>query len=237
MIQRMKLILLLAVICCTGSVYGQVTIGSNVPPAKAAVLEIKDQEANAATNVTATTGGLGLPRVELSSLTTLEPFIQTSDEAWNTSNKAATMTRHTGLMVYNLKENADFSKNIYVWDGTRWGLIGGDERYFYIPSFNIPLPAPSETEITFNLYNEYVRQFTKNASNPTFVTSNTSLTNIPSRATGTLYAVGELDYVVTYYDPNIIKDVSVTTAGELKYKVKSQATTPDSFLNVVFVIK
>lgn len=235
MIQRIKLILLLVVLCCAGSVYGQVTIGSDKLPAKAAILDIKDQDADGS-NVTATRGGLGLPRVELVSLTTLEPFIATTDTEW-TTNQAATMSAHAGLMVYNLEENSDLGKGVYVWNGSRWGQVGAGERYFYIPSFNIPLPAPSETELTFNLYNEYVRQFTDNTSNPTFVSSNSSLTKVPSKASGTLYEYDELDYVVTYYDSDILKDVSVTTDGELKYKVKSQATSVNSFLNVVFVVK
>lgn len=238
MIQRIRLILLLTIICFTGSVYGQVTIGSDVPASKAAVLEIKDQPADGS-NVTATRGGLGLPRVELEDVSTLEPFIAITDTEW-TTNQAATKSAHAGLMVYNLKEDSgeNLTKGVYVWNGERWGLIeDARERYFYIPSFNIPLPAPNGVELTFNLYQEYARQFTNNASNPTFVSSNASLNVIPSKGSGVLYTAAELDYVVTYYDPEVLKEVSVTTNGELKYKVKSQETTADSFLNVVFVIR
>lgn len=241
MLQKLKLIMLFAAVTCMMPVYGQVTVGSDVEPAKAALLDIKSQTADASTNVTSTKGGLGLPRVSLVSLTTLQPFIGTGDAEWNATNQAATKTAHAGLTVYNLNTAAPFRKDIYVWDGAQWGQIGSvvnPERYFYVPSFNIPLPDPSETtEYTFDMYAEYVRQFTKDTNNTTFVSSNASLTKIPSKAAGTLYAANELDYVITYYDTDIIKDVSVTTAGVLKYKVVSQATTPDSFLNVVFVIK
>ena len=229
--KRIKLGLLLAIMACTSSVYGQVTIGADVAPAKAALLEIKSQAADA-NNITSTKGGLGLPRVNLVSLTTLQPF----------SVPDAEKTLHGGLTVYNLSETAPFKKGVYVWDGAKWGQIGtgageaNAERYFYIPSFNIPLQAPSETERTFDLYKEYRKQFTK-SENPTFVTSNSSLTTVPSKAVGVVYDVTELDYVITYYDTDIIKDVSVTAAGILKYKVKSQQTGPGSFLNVVFVVK
>lgn len=240
MIQKMKLIMLLAAIIATGKVYGQVTVGADVEPAKAALLDIKSQAADAS-NVTSTKGGLGLPRVQLVSLTTLEPFIPTDDPAWSDAIKAATMSSHAGLTVYNLNTAAPFTKDVYVWDGAKWGQIGSGvnaERYFYIPSFNIPLRSVSTTiTYTFDLYAEYVRQFTKDSNNTTFVSSNSSLTKIPSKASGTLYAANELDYVITYYDTNIITDVSVTDAGVLNYKVLSQNTSKDSFMNVVFVVK
>ncbi|MDH6304829.1 hypothetical protein M2459_001565 [Parabacteroides sp. PF5-5] len=245
MIQKLKLVLLFVAVAGIGSAYGQVTVGSDAAPAKAALLEIKSQAADATTNVTSTKGGLGLPRVNLVSTTTLQPFIGTSDAEWNSSNQATTKAAHAGLMVYNLSTTDPFKKGVYVWDGSTWAQIGAGggsttaaEKYFYIPSFNIPLDAPSDDERTFNLYNEYVKQFTK-AGNSTFVSSNTATTfeTIPSKGTNTLYPASELDYVVTYYDTDILKDVSVTAAGELKYKVKSQITSPASFLNVVFVIK
>lgn len=235
MIQKIKLTILLVAVTGVGSVYGQVTVGADVEPAKAALLEVKSQAADASTNVTSTTGGLGLPRVSLVSATTMQPFIvsATADEK----------TAHTGLMVYNLNTTAPFSAGIYVWDGAKWIQVGagsGDanpEKYFYIPSHNIPLDEPGTTERTFDLYAEYARQFTKDANNTTFVTSNDLLTKVPSKATGTLYEADQLDYVVTYYDTNIISDVSVTDAGILKYKVVSRDTSPASFLNVVFVVK
>ncbi|MDH6306868.1 hypothetical protein M2459_003505 [Parabacteroides sp. PF5-5] len=242
MIQKLKLVLLLVAVAGIGSAYGQVTVGSDVAPAKAALLEIKSQAADATTNVTSTKGGLGLPRVNLVSTTTLQPFIGTSDTEWNSTNQAATKAAHAGLVVYNLTTTGDFKKGVYVWDGAKWAQIGaggGDataaEKYFYIPSFNIPLKAVGQTD-QINLYAEYVRQFTQ-TGNTTFVSSNASLTKIPSKAAGTLYTASELDYVVTYYDPNTIENVTVSTAGKLSYKVKSQITSPASFLNVVFVIK
>lgn len=235
MIQKFKLLLFFITVAGIGSVYGQVTIGADIAPAKAALLEIKSQAADGTTNVTSTTGGLGLPRVSLQSLTTLQPFIASATDTEK--------TQHAGLMVYNLNETAPFAKGVYVWDGSKWAQIGAGggtvanaEKYFYIPSFNIPLAAPGATTRTFNLYNEYVRQFTQ-SSNSTFKSSNASLTHIPSKAAGTLYAASELDYVVTYYDPAIISDVTVSAAGVLSYKVVSQITSPASFLNVVFVVK
>lgn len=249
MIQKMKLVLLFVVVASLGTAYGQVTVGSDVAPERAALLEIKDQAADA-DNVTAKTGGLGLPRVELADKTTLEPFIATGDAEWtNAATQATLKTKHAGLMVYNLYEspssvtesNKKFKPGVYVWNGTEWGTVGsgsgGEGRYFYIPSFNIPLATPSATELTFDLYAQYKAQFTQ-SGNTTFVSNNATLyTTVPSPETGTLYTASELDYIITYYDDTVIDVTGLTNDGKMTYKVVSQETSPASFLNVVFVVK
>lgn len=116
--KRAKLLMILLSVSMVYS-YGQITIGSGIPPAKGALLELKENEADSE-NVTAKTGGFGLPRVKLENVITLQPFIPTNSVDWNTSNIAATKKNHTGLMVYNLSETSGFVKGIYVWDGNRW---------------------------------------------------------------------------------------------------------------------
>lgn len=230
--------------------YSQVTVGSDNPPVKAALLEIKSEEiANPvsvtdATNITSRVGGLGLPRVMLKNKTTLEPFIPNNSD-W-TNNVGKVKEKHTGLMVYNIyvaKEDINnngsnpdtqFKQGVYVWDGAQWVIAGeGDiERYFYIPSFNIDLTKASP----FDLYGEYFRQFTR-SGNAQFVSSNSNLQRIPSPNNARLYERDELDYVITYYDTNVLSNVSVDNNGKMYYMVKTTDTTPASFLNVVFVIK
>jgi hypothetical protein len=231
-------------------VYSQVTVGSDNPSAKAALLEIKSEEtANPGsvtdvTNITSRIGGLGLPRVMLENKTTLEPFIPNNSD-W-TNNVGKVKEKHAGLMVYNIyvaKEdssndgsnpNTQFKQGLYVWDGTQWVFVGegANERYFYIPSFNIDLTKSSP----FDLYGEYSRQFTK-LGNSQFVSSNPNLQRIPSPNNTRLYERSELDYVITYYDTNVLGNVSVDNEGKMYYTVKTTNTTPESFLNVVFVIK
>lgn len=230
--------------------YTQVTIGSDNPPAKAALLEIKSEEtqnpasATDATNITSRTGGLGLPRVMLKNKTTLEPFIP-NDANW-TSNTGKVKEKHAGLMVYNIyvakddinndgsNPNTQFKQGIYVWDGNLWELVGEgeNEQYFYIPSFNIDLTKPSP----FDLYGEYSRQFTK-SGNSQFISSNSNIQRIPSPSSAKLYDRSELDYVITYYDTNVLSNVSVDNQGKMYYTVKTTDTTPESFLNVVFIVK
>ncbi|NDW09973.1 hypothetical protein [Dysgonomonas sp. 520] len=229
------------------SINAQVTVGSDNPAAKAALLEIKSEETTNptsvtdVTNVTSRTGGLGLPRVQLVNTGTLEPFIATTATEWSAGNKALTMIKHAGLMVYNLSLTNGFKQGIYVWDGAQWVIVKDDnsgasaERYFYIPSFNIGLGSVGATS-TVNLYEEYRKQFTK-AGNSTFVSNNASLNVVPSAGPGVLYTPDQLDYVVTYYDTDIFDTVSINNSGVMTYKVKSLNTTPGSYLNVVFVVK
>ncbi|MBK5721449.1 hypothetical protein JGH11_11250 [Dysgonomonas sp. Marseille-P4677] len=228
----------------------QVTVGSGVTPERAALLEIKSQEAlnpisvTDASNITSTRGGLGLPRVYLVNKTTLEPFIATNDADWENENTSKIKQKHAGLMVYNIyispPEEADYNKKfrqgIYIWDGEKWvHETKDDSRYFFIPSFNMTLTTIGAI-LTCDLYNEYVRQFTEE-NNSTFVSSNPEITTIPSPIDGKLYKRSELDYVITYYDENILEEVSVNENGVMTYKIKSLDTTPNSFVNVVFIVK
>lgn len=236
---------IILLIFITNSTNAQVTIGSGNPTAKGALLEIKSQEADA-NNITSEKGGLGLPRVKLTNRTTLEPFISTTDTEWVNATTTKIKEKHAGLVVYNLHEspasetNADkiLRKGVYIWDGSRWNTESlNQKRYFHLPSFNIPLSAIG-TGLVFDLYGEYERQFTKNAlANPTFVSSNSAITTVPSPLNGRLYTREELDYVITYYDDNILDEVKVLPNGTMTYDVISINTTPDSYMNVVFIVK
>lgn len=102
------------------ALFAQVTIGSGIPPEKAALLDMKTKEA--AVDGSATTdengGGLLLPRVELNNRTDLTPFITQggmSDDVYSTLKQ-----KHKGLIVYNLSTDNKFLPGIYYWDGQQW---------------------------------------------------------------------------------------------------------------------
>jgi hypothetical protein len=98
-----------------------VTIGSLDNPVKAALLDLKTKNPDA-DNVTvenSKSGGLVLPRVQLESKTTLEPFIPKDSEEWK-RKQDETKRLHVGMMVYNLKSGGVFSPGIYVWNGSEW---------------------------------------------------------------------------------------------------------------------
>lgn len=241
-----RAVLLLAFIFSVAShTRAQVTIGMGEPPVKGALLEIKSRDAlnpssvTDPANVTSASGGLGLPRVQLVNPATLEPFIQTADPEWNPANQALTKLTHAGLMVYNLTVSTPFQQGVYVWDGSKWAQTGTPApRWFYLPSFNLPLGSQVGDTLSFNLYSEYVRQFTHNTlDNPTFVSSNSALSTIPAPEDGSLYTAGELDYVITCYDESVLGDVSISADGVMTYTVKSLDAAPGSFMDVILVVR
>jgi hypothetical protein len=144
-----------------------------------------------------------------------------------------------GLTVYNVSSTAPFQPGVYVWDGEKWTVSGGggESKYFYLPTCIIPVTGTG-TQTPFNLYNEYASQFTNSGATDTWISSNASLTTVPSPENGSLYAASQLDYVITYYDRNVFENISINSAGLMSYSVKSNATiTAATFFNIVFIVK
>lgn len=219
------LLLVALLLGASGCLQAQVTIGSVNPPDKAKLLHLESS------------GGLGLPRVELVNTATLQPFIPLTDTEW-VSNQQATKEAHTGLMVYNLKEDADFGKGVYVWDGEKWLKAGEEDssrnRWFYMPAFNLPMEETGSA--TFDLYGEYERQFTRSL-NTEYKASSSTATTIPSPKEGTLYEKNELDYAVVYYDSDVITVTGISDQGVMSYEVLDTDPGALSFMTVIFVIK
>ncbi len=234
-----------------GGVNAQVTIGMDAEPVKGALLQLKNLDPQNPAGVTDPSnitvddkgGGLLLPRVILEDRTTLQPFFT---KAESDANAGKIKEKHTGLTVYNIKvitdpsdSNKTFRQGMYVWDGSKWTEVGqgsataAAQKYFYIPSFNIDLTGAPEC----NLYDMYAYQFTK-SGNGTFVSSNNAISRVPSPSDTKLYARTELDYVITYYDTNVITNVNVDATGKMTWtKVAGAIPGPDSFVNVVFIVK
>lgn len=119
----------------------------------------------------------------------------------------------------------------YFFDGSIWQPMDYMPEFLYLPSFNLPLTAIA-TGVSYDLYtNVYKSQFTK-SGNSTFVSSNASLTQIP-----TLYDANQLDFVVTAYDNTIIKVNSISASGILNYDVLNTNPDTNSFINIVLVVK
>ncbi|MDR0506928.1 MAG: hypothetical protein LBH32_08975 [Dysgonamonadaceae bacterium] len=114
-----QLLILIMLMATSVHMYAQITVGSNEDPVRAALLDIKDQPADA-DNATATVGGMVLPRVKLEKKDDLSPFIKITDPEWQASTRDATKASHTGLTVYNLTNDSYFSPGMYVWNGKSW---------------------------------------------------------------------------------------------------------------------
>jgi hypothetical protein len=114
-----------------GNVRGQVTIGSGNPPAKGALLDMKENES--ATGGMTSTKGIIFPRVNLSSLTSLEPLLSSAD-----ATDATQKTTHRGVIVYNIavSASANLTEGLYCWDGTRWLKVQGDANAAWLTQGN-----------------------------------------------------------------------------------------------------
>ena len=207
------------------NVSAQVTVGSDVVPIDGALLDIKQQAANAA-NVTATKGVV-FPRVELTGKTSLAPLA--TDNATNKSS-------HIGTVVYNLKpvaatgSDAALRVGLNVWDGEKWTFPKQSApKFFYLPTFRLPIATVGNK--TFNLYTEYQRQFTYNAStNPNFVSSD-GATQVPT------YTANDLIFAVLDYDATVIHVNSILATGVLDYNVLSTTAPSLSYITVVCIVK
>ncbi|MDR2948605.1 MAG: hypothetical protein LBV71_05305 [Prevotella sp.] len=129
-----------ALLICTVTLYiltlniqAQVTIGSGIPPTRAALLDLKVKQAAGTvpsvdddTNITAgkSDGGLLLPRVKLVNTKTLEPFIPVDDPEF-VNNTNSLREKHAGLIVYNLAEDdsKDLCPGLNQWDGEQWNCL------------------------------------------------------------------------------------------------------------------
>lgn len=216
----------------------QVTIGSGGPPAEAALLQLKDMEPDS-DNATSQKGGLLLPRVKLENKTNLMPFIPDDNNFKNNVNNVK--DKHKGLMVYNMNTSSDLETGIYIWEGTQWKLTSGghenatanspQDKYFYMPSFNLPLSTNSSEVLYVDLYAEYKKQFTKEG-NDSFLSSDPSLTSVAP-----VYLPLELNYVITAYDNTLIRVLAISNDGILYY-LALQPTAPEgSYINIVLVVK
>jgi hypothetical protein len=113
----------------TNSAQAQVTIGSGSPPAKGALLDLKENEAP--NGGTTTTKGIIFPRVSLMGLNSLEPLLGAVDAA-----DATQKTTHTGVVVYNINTASNLQEGLYCWDGAKWVKLLGNANDAWLTQGN-----------------------------------------------------------------------------------------------------
>jgi hypothetical protein len=209
---KMAALMLPAILLFPFSAGAQVTIGARTLPATGAVLDLQSNDKL----------GMLLPRLQLTSTILPSPLEG---------------NRHVkGMLVYNTQKINDVDEGIYYNDGAKWIKMGQQAKageWFYMPSFNLPIPAAPATGLSFNLYEEYRRQFTRAGNEPQFVSSNASAATV----TPLIYEAGELDFFVTAYPTSVLKINSISAAGVMSYDVLSANVPEGSFINVIFVVK
>lgn len=227
--------------------FSQVTIGSTDPSIDGALLDIR-QKTPGSDNVTARKGVV-LPRVVLESKKSLAPLVQGLDATNPTVQKA-----YTGMAVFNLADKdattteGSLKHGLNIWDGTEWIMIGGNStlKYFYMPSFNLPLEHNRGTYAHVNLYEEYIKRFTPNfledtsegdpleTNNPLYISSADEGANkftLPG-----LYGRFDLYYVVLDHSDEITV-TGMDNAGNMDYVVNSSTASEDAFINIILVVK
>ncbi|MFV0391502.1 MAG: hypothetical protein ACK5KP_06445 [Paludibacteraceae bacterium] len=113
----------------SGSLQAQVTIGSNAEPNTNALLDLKN-----ASNENASTKGLLLPRVALTSTTAFTP-----------------LTAHVaGMSVYNTATTSDVTPGYYYNDGSKWVRIANATPY--VEPWNISGTTNKASANTENVY-------------------------------------------------------------------------------------
>lgn len=119
------------------SMMAQVTVGSNEAPASGSLLQLKSIK-NVADGGTNSTKGLLLPRVLLSKKKELYPmFLNDVEDPASGSNSEYTVgksildPKHTGLTVFNTKENIEevLCFGINTWDGSQWQCLNSNTTY------------------------------------------------------------------------------------------------------------
>lgn len=203
----------------------QVTIGSDIEPEKAALLDIKTIDGGSNGDISSSTGGILFPRVEIESLTKLNVFSGIPDSQLSSEEQKE---RHKGLSVFNIG-TANVEAGIYTWNGTKWEKSGTKKEinFFYMPS--IPIDLSVKTPPPIELYEEYRKQF---------LTPKAASTGAPANVPYYLSA-NDLYYYVTGYDEDIFESVSITNTGRMTYTLKDDlpASVCCSYINILFVIK
>ncbi len=176
-------------------------------------------DTNSILDASSTTKGILLPRVALTSTTTLAPITGTS-------------TAPESLFVYNTSTTGTSPNNVtpgfYFWTGTKWNRVLNTDNeakpmVFYAPSIALNTTPGAHT---VDLYLEYKNQF----GTPKYSS------NVDTPLTA--YTVGQLAYFITYIDETVFTSPSLSTDGKLTYTVPATPTiTEKTFINVVFKVR
>ena len=157
-------LVLLTVVCSLFSIQAQhVTIGSQIPPLKGAVLDLK--ESNDLTGNANSTSGLMMARVALSDVNNLFPMLTGAE-----SDYESLKPKYTGLIVYNVTANSSLKKGLYSWNGSNWSKLDAPVANSVTAENGLSVPDGQNVELGGNLeenttinHNGYILNFNPNS--------------------------------------------------------------------------
>lgn len=212
---RISSLMVLFLIATSNFIYGQVTIGSNIEPTEASILDIKSQAPDI-NNQTSTIGGIVMPRVKLVKLNTLQPFIENTDPDIELLKKT-----HIGLMVYNLNQTTPFSQGLYIWDGAKW-IRQNSEGSTVLSVTNGLTLSGSDVKLGGTL-NESTT-IDQSTFNLNFSTGNTGIWRVND---SDFYIDGNGNVGIGTATPAVSLDVNGNTSGDGKISVMGNTTLKD----------
>lgn len=198
-------LLLIVLYLMIGQAQAQVTIGSGISPNKGAILDLKENDGSEVNS----TKGLGLPRVQLTTIYTLDDI-----------NTGLDVNEHIGLTIYVPEEFENSCPGVYVWTGKIWEGLNTDASR--IPDI-ITVTDIDGNSYTAKLFNK------KGCKRGTYwFTSNLRVSryNDGTSLAHPAYFSAAISYVEDYpYDEN-----STTTLNRVKSKSDISTTKKMSYL-------
>lgn len=113
--KKTVLYFLLTLFATNYTIKSQITIGSSEKPLEGSLLQLQEF-ANSSVDGKNSNKGLLLPRVALTPSADLASTLGAPSGTYNHSD-------HAGLTVYNLSDNSQFCKGVYLWTGENWERI------------------------------------------------------------------------------------------------------------------
>ncbi|UUV22266.1 hypothetical protein [Paenimyroides aestuarii] len=183
----------------------------------------------------------------------------TTVELGGNLNKATTITQNanpltiatggTALTISGLPTGVTADKALVA---TATGVVKQVRqapRFFYMPAVIFDTSA-NGTNLTRNLYDEYVKQFQGGQAGAGSTTYNIAhgaagysmpynggiVASTGAPADIPVYGSNELYYYITYYDTAVFSNLSINASGELTYSIISNASNV-SYMNIVFVVR
>lgn len=216
---KKKIVLLATFICFNISCYAQT--GINTKDSKATI-QIK--EINSATFA----DGIITPQLSRSELTSKDNVYTPNHKSTlvyvtSIDGTVSTKTEHVNRIGY------------YVFNGNQWKAAEERIKFFMLPAFTLKLDPNTSTTtgLTFDIYNDVYKKQLTNQGGGVFSSNNINLESTLNE----IYDADELDYVITYFDTEVLENITISTNGVMTYDVKNFDLSLNSFINIVLVIK